>query len=127
MPEFILNGQDNPAYRALDDFAKGYVQAMFFADTPEGEDWSFGDLSESAFRKIKEDCASFCADQRTLDLIDGDEERAGRDFWYTRQRHGCGFWDGDRDLVDVEGYLDARARTFGEVYPYKGDDDLIYF
>ena len=27
-------------------------------------------LSESALRKIKEDCATFCADQHTLDLID---------------------------------------------------------
>ena len=55
---------------------------MFFADSPEGETWSFDELSESALRKIKADCARFCADQTTLNykdaIICGRLEKVGK-------------------------------------------------
>lgn len=43
-----------------------------------------------------EDCARFQAEagDRIGDSV-FDREHAGRDFWYTRNGHGCGFWDGD--------------------------------
>jgi hypothetical protein len=126
MPEFQLSGANNVAFKRCSEFEQGYILAMFFADTPEDEEWDFDDLHESAFKKIKDDCAAFCADQKTLDFIDGDEGHAGRDLWYTRQGHGCGFWDGD--WSDEAGkYLTARAKSLGECWPYKGDDGQIYF
>jgi len=126
MPEFQLAGADNVAFKRCSGFEQGYVMAMFFADMPAYESWSFDELSESALRKIKEDCAAFCADHKTLDFIDGNESHAGRDFWYTRQGHGCGFWDGDWEKEAGE-YLTKRAKQFGECWPYKVDDGLIYF
>lgn len=43
--------------------------------------------------KAKADCAAFQRDN-AQDI--GDEhERAGHDFWLTRNGHGAGFWDGD--------------------------------
>jgi hypothetical protein len=128
MPEFQLAGRENPAFKRCSDFEQAYIEAMFFADMSEGEDWSFHDLSESALKKIKEDCAGFCADQRTLDLIDGKEEQAGHDLWLTRQGHGAGFWDRG-ELYEGDGgeYLTRRAKSLGECWPYKGDDGMIYF
>lgn len=126
MPEFILDGANNPAFKRLDDFERAYVYAMFFADTPEEEDWSFDDLHESALRQIKEDCAAFRAKDRVSEMIDGCEDQAGHDFWLTRQRHGAGFWDGDWPDADGE-YLTDVSHSFGECWPYKGDDGAIYF
>ena len=59
MPQFELNGRDNPAFKRCSTLEQAYIEALFFADTPEDEEWSFDDLSESALRKIKEDCATF--------------------------------------------------------------------
>lgn len=126
MPEYMLAGKENPAFARCSALEQAYIEAMFFADTPVDESWSFHDLSESALKKIKEDCAEFCADQRTLDLIDGEERAAGHDLWLTRQGHGAGFWDGDWPK-DAETYLTARAKMLGGCWPYKGDDGLIYF
>lgn len=126
MPEFQLDGSDNPAFQRCSEFEQAYIEAMFFADTPENEPWSFDELSESALKKIKEDCAEFCADQKTLDLIGGEESQAGHDLWLTRQGHGCGFWDGGWPK-DVGEYLTSLAKHLGECWPYKGDDGLIYF
>ena len=126
MPEFQLAGAENVAFKRCSQFEQGYIMAMFFADSPKGETWSFDDLSESALRKIKTDCARFCADQTTLNYIADNEHHAGRDLWYTRQGHGCGFWDGDWPKEQGE-YLSKRAKELGECWPYKGDDGQIYF
>ena len=126
MPAFILDGSNNPAFRRLSDFEQAYTEALFFADTPDGEQWSFDELHESALRQIKTDCAEFCADQTVLDLIDGNETQAGHDFWLTRQGHGAGFWDGDW-AKDADTILTARAKSFRQCEPYKGDDGFIYF
>lgn len=115
MPEFILN-RDNrgshPFY-ALDDFAKGYVEAMFFTngDTGDDDDNRLNDLgverlTRAAVAEIESDCATFLnmtlpgakvSIRETLDLLDSEREyslqRAGNDFWYTRQGHGVGYWD----------------------------------
>jgi hypothetical protein len=126
MPEFVLEGRENVAFQRCSEFVQAYIEAMFFADTPEEESWSFDDLHESALQKIKADCATFCADQKTLDLIEGEEKQAGHDLWLTRQGHGAGFWDGDWPK-DAGEYLTARANQLGECWPYKGDDGVIYF
>jgi hypothetical protein len=46
------------------------------------------------------------------------EEQAGRDFWFTRQGHGTGFWDRDElEPEELGDKLSDRAKRFGEVYP----------
>lgn len=47
----------------------------------------------------------------------GDLDRAGADFWFTRNGHGVGFWDGDWENGDA---LTALAKSFGDL------DTLIY-
>lgn len=49
----------------------------------------------------------------------------GHDFWLTRVGHGAGFWDGDLPQALGERLTEA-SKTAGEVWPYIGDDGLIY-
>jgi hypothetical protein len=44
-----------------------------------------------------------------------DVEKAGRDFWYTRNGHGVGYWDRGLDKA-VAKSLSEAARTYGEAY-----------
>ena len=55
----------------------------------------------------------------------GKEEEAGSDFWFTRNRHGVGFWDGDWE-EKIGCTLTEKANEFGECELYVEDDGLIY-
>lgn len=52
-------------------------------------------------------------------------ERAGHDFWLTRNGHGAGFWDGDwPDAVGDR--LTKASEAFGSCDLYVGDDGRLY-
>lgn len=155
MPEFQLNGKADPHFTDLPQLVQGYIEAMFFTSeapgvdseeffTPEYQaemeqgrtdgclpaDLGFADLTPDALADIQADCGTFHVEAR--DLLheayerDYDAEQAGRDFWFTRNGHGVGFWD--REVLD-EGGLGERlsdiARTFGECNPYANEDGTI--
>jgi hypothetical protein len=88
MPGFILNGASSPAFKAWDSFTRGYIEALFFANTPEDETWSFDDLAPETLGKIVSDCAAFQEQNEKIleaacDCDRGqryDTERAGNDF-----------------------------------------------
>lgn len=117
----------------MDNFTEAYIEAMLWADC--GPDSEFaGDIPEisaEALASIKADCEAFQKRaQRSLDLAydyatEGyDQSQAGHDFWLTRQGHGAGFWD--RGLGAVGDKLTEDAKSFGEQWPYKGDDGKLY-
>ncbi len=106
----------------------------------------FSDLAPEALARIIADCTAFRAAPAWVALLDalGNEElgdleadlaakggdpvpdtQAGRDFWYTRNGHGCGFWDGDWPEPYATALTDA-ARAFGNVDAYLGDDGRVY-
>lgn len=138
MPQFQLNAArygKHPFY-ALDDFAKGYAEAMFFTNGDTGDDredllneLGVEKLTREAVKDIAADCTRFInsimPDGRScrewLDEIAGqsdyDDARAGHDFWFTRQGHGVGFWDRDELHEEQNGALSNLARSFGEAYP----------
>lgn len=137
MPEYILDtagsiNLDEPAlfaqpgnlvaWRDLDAFTQGYIEALFFTSecpqvgteefrTAEHQsymeagradgvlpcDVGFGDLSPEALQSIIADCQAFQeANSALLDLAyarDYDAAQAGRDYWFTRNGHGVGFWE----------------------------------
>lgn len=110
MPEFQMNGKDAPEFQALDDFTQGYIEAAFFTQSGEEDDGGtigdkgFQDLAPETLQSMIEDCAQFQFTHRpaltALRLLSEEpdseiERRAGADFWFTRNGHGCGFWDGD--------------------------------
>lgn len=136
----------------LDAFTQGYIEALFFTENEPGTtrsdrnrapkrwakrveegqqkdmpgDFGFRDLAPEALATIMRDCEHFQADAKVAALIQGREAKAGRDFWYTRNGHGCGFWDGDWDDVNPGEILDLRAKTFREVDVYLGANDLVH-
>jgi hypothetical protein len=113
----------------LDPFDQAYIEAMFWTscdDTPncpedECSVLRYGsgahNLTRASLAAIVADCAAFR--ERAGALLDGaDPERAGVDFWLTREGHGTGFWDRLPDTYpnDPEGEaLTALAKQFGEV------------
>lgn len=144
MPEFVmpLDNQDQiNSFHALDDFTRGYVEAMFWTectpDNPELENKTFGDLSEEALEAIKSQCANFqkvnaealaiAYAEHTEKKFPYNEERAGTDFWLSRNGHGAGFFD--RAIPNAKELQAACGwRTqFGEVTLYAGDDHKLYF
>jgi hypothetical protein len=149
MPEFMLNTPPSPAeihtaaaygykpaakphpFYSLDEFARGYVEAMFFTNGDTGDEredllneMGVEHLTRAAVEAIRATCDRFLAapmpDGRTaaewIDDAPGELEQAGRDFWFTRQGHGVGFWSRDDDVwpEETRDALDAAARTFGE-------------
>lgn len=93
----------------LDAFTQGYIEALFFTNASYSYDElyekGFSDLAPETLAAIIDDCAKFQAANAGV-LADAyardyGEDQAGRDFWYTRNRHGVGFWD--RDELKPEG------------------------
>lgn len=148
MPEFILDhgGVDGSRWLSdLDEFTAGYVECLFFVapdDSPEGngrgntmESASVSELSIEARATIVADCTAFQAQASALlaraytSALDTGKvytaEQAGRDFCYTRNGHGAGFWD--RGLPDDIGDgLSDVARKAGESDLYRGDSGKLY-
>lgn len=146
MPNFQLDrGSPEAArqFQALDSFTQGYIEAMFFTCTGTGDDAegdlehaTVAELAPSALQRIIADCQAFRdslpkdGHGRTwLDLAFDyapagyDEQRAGNDYWYSRNGHGTGYWD--RGLGEIGDKLHAAA-GFSQVDLYRGDDGLIY-
>lgn len=134
MPEFILNTPCRKVhpFHALNEFARGYVEAMFFTNCDSGDDrenrandMGVERLTYASIDSIAKDCARFeliagAALARAYAREGYDAERAGRDFWFTRQGHGVGYWS--RDELESEGLGDDLSASvkagFGEVWPY---------
>lgn len=122
-------------------FTRGYLEAAFFATNDEDGDplqdsVDVSDLSPSAWQAVQRDCAAFLATNGALIQAcdeahrpgspdDTVEEHAGRDFFYTREGHGVGFWDGDWPMKAGE-HLSAAANAFGTADLYIGDDGKVY-
>lgn len=142
MPEFILDmgsPEGARAYAGLDDFTQGCIEAAFFTDTgPDqeadglGDDASVAEIAPISLAKITADCMAFQQANAALlaqayDRTGYDPASAGRDYWFTRNGHGAGFWD--RETLDAAGLGDRLSEACGrsEMYLYRGDDGLIYF
>ena len=146
MPEFVLDTAGEvhgegaggiPGYciwADLDTFAQGYIEAMFFTDSGDEEgqlgDLGFSDLAPDTLAAIIRDCAAFQETRAWADALENysgaDETTAGRDFWYTRQGHGCGFWDGDWPEPHGDALTEA-AKAFRAQDSYVGDDGKVRF
>lgn len=137
MPEFHIDlgsPEGARAYGALDPFTRSYFEALFFTDSGQEEgqlgDATFADFYDLALARQIEECSKFQRDNTKLlaDAIGAGEcdiEHAGRDFWYTRNGHGCGFWDGDWPAPYGDRLSDA-AEDFREVCTFIGDDGKVH-
>lgn len=119
----------------LNAFITGYLEAITFAECAtdqhgeEIENLAGYEFSLVAREFCKQECARFLdwhgakVDLAIAGSDDYDHTQAGRDFWFTRQGHGVGFWD--RGLGMVGDDLTIAAKTFGERYIFINDDGLI--
>jgi len=110
----------------FDIFFAATIEALYFTDTgddgqPDGDD----ELSPELFDRLEADAKSFW--YRMWYFIEHDNQtpqQAGHDFWFTRNGHGSGFWDGDWPVYgDI---LTKLSENYGPIDTYKGDNALIY-
>lgn len=148
MPEFQLDkGGDvgfsnGPFYwHNLDVFTQGYIEAMFFTWPEDQGEYiggitspGFSDISTGTLIDIINDCSAF--QEQACSLLEQayatpiyDKVQAGRDFWFTRNGHGVGFWDRGlpgtlgNDLGNMCGW---RSKNFPELDAHLGDDGKVY-
>ncbi len=119
----------------LDSFTRQYMETALWSSTDESRDdggdpldknYSIDDIAPETRAKMIADCADF--QERFGDVIvagGADFERAGHDFWLTRNGHGAGFWDGDWPEPQATELTNA-SKEYGEFYLYVGDDGEIH-
>jgi len=131
MLEYLKTAPVEGAMPGLDEFTTAYIQAaLFFTSNPDSKsDASFSDdfgpehISKELLDQMMSDCGRF--QELYKHLFEGDERKAGHDFWLTRCGHGAGFWDGDWEK-DIGETLTKASKSFGEIELYLGDDGFIY-
>lgn len=122
----------------LDQFNRAYIVAALWSSTDDDGnplDDVFGpdDISPDTLGTMRDDCADFIGSNGPA-LAEyaarmrceqwSAEDRAGHDFWLTRNGHGAGFWD--RGLGELGDRLTAAAKVYGSVDLYACDDGLIH-
>jgi hypothetical protein len=119
----------------LDTFERAYIETMLFTETddddcPLDEAFDITDLPNETILALKSDCEDFRSPDNThlLELAEEeygyDDEKAGIDFWLTRNRHSAGYWD--RGLSHYGDELTKAAHSMGERRAYIGDNGQVY-
>lgn len=133
----IPKGDALPTIQAgLDHFTQGYIECALWSSVdgdgePLDDQYSATDIAPETLAQMITECAAFQEDNATAladayanETIIYDEERAGHDFWLTRNGHGAGFWD--RGLGATGETLSDAARSCGSIDLYIGDDGQVY-
>lgn len=125
----------------LDAFTLAYIEAALWSSndesTPQGgepldADYGIEDIDPDTVERMAADCQQFQGENAAdLSCYDHPQwttaELGGHDFWLTRNRQGCGFWDRNDCLPDDAGErLTAASKRYGQYYLYVGDDGIIY-
>lgn len=127
----------------LDRFTRQYLETMLWSTTDQTNDQggnplddtcTIDDIAPEAIAQAVADCERFQRENagaleaahewlynRAKDLDDA--EMAGHLFWLNRGGHGVGFWEGDNEACLA---LSKASNAFGELWPYLGDDGLVY-
>jgi hypothetical protein len=125
----------------MDSFTQAYVDCALWSSSQYDEngeneirlDEHDGEISPQTLNKMETDCEDF--QEANAELLSrwyelgGTEERAGHDFWLTRNGHGAGFWDryyGDQEGTKIGKQLSDAAKVYGSIDLYIGDDNFIY-
>jgi len=99
---------------------------------PLDDNYGPSDVSAGARAAMRRDVHSFATKYGHLILSatahsgSGRWEKAGHDFWLTRNGHGAGFWDGDWKPKEVGDALTRAAKSYSGVDLYVGDDKKIH-
>ena len=113
--------------QTIDEFTRAYIECALWSSNDETDErggepldknYTANDLAPETLAQMVEDCRQFQADH--VADITVNLERAGHDFWLTRNNHGAGFWDGDWPEEAGE-RLTAASHIWGEVNLYVSD------
>lgn len=123
----------------MDKFTEAYIECALWSSTDEADEpldanYSIDDIAWSALESMVADCKDFQESQaETLaawyNECGESEERAGHDFWLTRNGHGAGFWDrwnSGTPQGKIGRKLTDAAHVYGECNLYVGDDTRVY-
>lgn len=124
----------------LDPFTRAYIACALWAETdnatPQGgepldKNYCVEDIHPETLRKMTEDCQRFVAQNLVLlsqavASVGYDWERAGHDFWLTRNGHGAGFWDRDELPPEVGEKLTEACKAFKTFDLYVGIDNRVH-
>lgn len=118
----------------LDDFTLAYIEAALWTSygSVDGDvvleslqDFDVEDIDPVCLDYIIEDCRKFQKDNyddiygiENVDPQWDNAQRAGHDFWLTRNGHGSGFWDNHRWPKPQAMRLTKAAKKFGEMNLY---------
>lgn len=85
---------------------------------PMDTEYDVDDFDSAALEGAKEDLELFLkrAAELGIDHSAWGDEQFGRDFWYTRNGHGTGFWDREGELVEF-GDAGDRLNTLCDEFP----------
>lgn len=126
--------------RSFQGFVRQYLLSALSYETDENDspwvelDWTPEDFEKASLEAAMADCAQF-VNENADDLIAafalydtssglGAVKQAARDFWFSRNGHGRGFFD--RDLGDAGDRLQKAAEDWFGCDPYIGDDGKLY-
>lgn len=114
------DGSDNPP-PLLNDAPGTHYASGADVDTEQF------DFDEAGLKEFAQDCDDFWDDVVNTGLDNlGPEDSYASDFIFTRNGHGCGFWDGDWPSP-ADKKLTKIAEAYGTVGLYRGDDGKLYF
>ncbi|AFU86491.1 hypothetical protein D869_gp092 [Caulobacter phage CcrRogue] len=134
--EALFFTESSPAYDRAEWFGAECQEALT-EGTADGNipgDVGFSDLAPDTLNRILNDCANFKREHAdTLAKAydhggaagDYDETQAGRDYWYTRNGHGVGFWD--RGLGEIGEALSKAARYSEQNASFEEDGKVYLF
>lgn len=129
MPEYVMPVEDTKRFGQLTEFVQGYIEAALFCGVERAEndplkdsdkryDASFDEIDNGTLAEMVGDCNRFQSDRNVIPLLAEAVERegysleqAGRDFWFTRNGHGVGFWD--RKELEEDGLGQALSDLVG--------------
>jgi hypothetical protein len=116
----------------VEEFFQAYLEAALWSSTGDDDEpldrkYTVSSIPKRVQRQMRRECVCFIRDAKHL-LTEENflsffarlslSERAGHDFWLTRNGHGAGFWDGDW-ASDVGTKLTDMANVWGTVDLYE--------
>jgi hypothetical protein len=120
-----------------DTFTRAYIECALWSSTDDNDkpyDSNDAELADETIVKMAADCKDFQdANAAVLERWYSEAaetfERAGHDFWLTRNGHGAGYWDRWNDGTPqgkIGRELTDLAHAYGSCDLYTGDDGRIY-
>lgn len=108
----------------IEQMTDGYIECALFTADERLIKASSGQFDVQPFlrcipKDTREEARRVCVafyNANTADLADYPAKAAGYDLWYTRNGHGCGFWEADHCEEDAAERLTKAAEALGECH-----------